>query len=184
MKAPWGMRRLPGLFLTASLATAYCLRIITEIISDCIKIPQDIPLYIGSTAKKLLKILTEKLDFIPKEEAKGLPRIESIKSYFPGQKLEAFGDIHVTPFIVDHSALDSYMFFIETGGKKILFTGDFREHGIIGENNTLEKMVRTYIGEIDILITEGTMLSRVDETKRNPYGIGVGKVCAGAVSGK
>jgi len=32
------------------------------------KIPQDIPLYIGSTAKKLLKILTEKLDFIPRKK--------------------------------------------------------------------------------------------------------------------
>lgn len=132
------------------------------------KIPQDIPLYIGSTAKKLLEILTEKLDSSPKAAEKGLPRVESIKCYFPGQKLNAFGDIHVTPFIVDHSALDAYMFLIESGGKKILFTGDFREHGIIGENNTLEKMVRTYIGEIDILITEGTMLSRIDETGRNP----------------
>ncbi len=131
------------------------------------KIPQDIPLYIGSTAKKLLEILTEKLDLGMKAAEKGLPRIESIRSYFPRKKLEAFGDIHVTPFIVDHSALDAYMFFIETDGKKILFTGDFREHGIIGENNTLEKMVRTYIGEIDILITEGTMLSRMDETKQN-----------------
>lgn len=131
------------------------------------KIPQDIPLYIGSTAKKLLEILTEKLDFGMNTAEKGLPRIESIKRFFPGQKLKVFGDIHVTPFIVDHSALDAYMFFIETGGKKILFTGDFREHGIIGENNTLEKMVQTYIGEIDILITEGTMLSRINETKQN-----------------
>lgn len=132
------------------------------------KIPQDIPLYMGATAKKLLAILTEKLDSGPKAAEKGLPRVESIKCYFPGQKLRAFGDIYVTPFIVDHSALDAYMFFIETGGKKILFTGDFREHGIVGENNTLEKMVRTYIGDIDILITEGTMLSRMDETGQNP----------------
>ena len=28
-------------------------------------------------------------------------------------------------------------------------------------------MAQTYIGEIDILITEGTMLSRIDETKQN-----------------
>lgn len=34
------------------------------------KIPQDIPLYIGSTAKKLLEILTEKLDSIPKAAEK------------------------------------------------------------------------------------------------------------------
>lgn len=132
------------------------------------KIPQDIPLYIGPTAKKLLEILTEKLDSSPKAAEKGLPRVQSIKCYSPGQKLDAFGDIYVTPFIVDHSALDAYMFFIEIDGKKILFTGDFREHGIIGENNTLEKMVQTYIGEIDILITEGTMFSRIDETGRNP----------------
>lgn len=132
------------------------------------KIPQDIPLYIGSTAKKLLEILTEKLDSHPEAVEKGLPRVQSIKCYFPNQKLNEFGDIQITPFLVDHSALDAYMFLIETGGKKILFTGDFREHGIIGENNTFEKMVQTYIGEIDILITEGTMLSRMDETGQNP----------------
>lgn len=34
------------------------------------KIPQDIPFYIGSTAKKLLEILTEKLDSIPKAAEK------------------------------------------------------------------------------------------------------------------
>lgn len=132
------------------------------------KIPQDIPIYIGSTAKKLLEILTEKLDSNPKTVEKGLPRVQSINCYFPNRKLNAFGDIQVTPYLVDHSALDAYMFLVEAGGKKILFTGDFREHGIIGENHTLEKMIQAYIGEIDILITEGTMLSRIDETGRNP----------------
>lgn len=132
------------------------------------KIPQDIPLYIGSTAKKILGILTEKLDSIQGTVEKGLPRIQSMKSYIPAQRIEAFGDIVVTPFIVDHSALDSYMLLIEAAGKKILFSGDFRDHGIIGEKNTLEKTIKEYIGEIDILITEGTMLSRIDEAKWNP----------------
>lgn len=122
----------------------------------------------GSTAKKILEILTEKLDSNPKAAEKGLLRVQSIKGYFPRQKLDTFGDIYVTPFVVDHSALDAYMFLIETSGKKILFTGDFREHGIVGGNNTLAKMVQTYIGEIDILITEGTMLSRIDKTGQNP----------------
>lgn len=54
------------------------------------KIPQDIPLYIGSTAKKLLEILTEKLDSSPKAAEKGLPRVQSIKCYAPGQKLDAW----------------------------------------------------------------------------------------------
>ena len=132
------------------------------------KLPKDIPLYIGSTAKKILEILTERLDKIPDSTEKGLPRIKTMNTYIPGKPLKPFGDIKVTPFVVDHSALDAYMFLIEAGGKKILFTGDFRDHGIAGRNNRLEDMVRAYIGEVDILITEGTMLSRIGETNSNP----------------
>ena len=131
------------------------------------KVPQDVPLYIGSAAKKILEILTEKLDSIPNTAEKGLPRIKDMECYNPGHKM-IFGDIGVTPFFVDHSALDAYMFLLEAGGKKILFTGDFREHGIVGRNGRLERMVKKYIGEVDILITEGTMLSRTEETNKNP----------------
>ena len=132
------------------------------------KIPGDIPLYIGSTAKKILEILTEKLDSIPNTVDKGLPRIQGMNVFQPAEKITAFGDIRVTPFVIDHSALDAYMFLIEIDGKKILFTGDFREHGIAGEKNTLEKVIQTYIHKVDILITEGTMLSRREEAKQNP----------------
>ncbi len=132
------------------------------------KIPRNIPLYIGPTAKKILTILTEKVDLSTRTTDKGLPRIQSMHTYRPGRKLHAFGDIEVTPFIVDHSALDAYMFLIEIAGKRILFTGDFREHGIAGKNDTLEKMVKAYIGRVDILITEGTMLSRLGEARQNP----------------
>lgn len=130
------------------------------------KIPRGIPIYIGSTAKRLLEILTKRLDMIPNTSAKGLPLIQGMNCYYPDRRL-TFGDIFVTPYVVDHSALDAYMFLIEAGGKRILFTGDFREHGIAGENDTLEKLLNTYIGEEDILITEGTMLSRIDEAKHN-----------------
>ncbi|MCH5267496.1 MAG: MBL fold metallo-hydrolase [Lachnospiraceae bacterium] len=132
------------------------------------KIPKGIPLYIGSTAKKILEILTEKLDSVPQISEKGLPRIQGMNVFSPGKEISEFGDIRVTPFVVDHSALDAYMFLIEIDGKKILFTGDFREHGIAGERNTLEKVINTYIGKVDILITEGTMLSRREEAKWNP----------------
>ena len=130
------------------------------------KIPQDIPLYIGAVAKEILEILTERLDYLPDGLGKGLPRIQGMNCYTPAHKM-MFGDIRITPFFVDHSALDSYLFLIETGGKKILFTGDFREHGIAGKHDILERMVQEYIGEVDILITEGTMLSRIDEAREN-----------------
>lgn len=132
------------------------------------RIPKEVPLYIGSTAKKILEILTEKLDSCSNVAQKGLSRVQDMNVYYPNYRILDFDDIKVTPFIVDHSALDAYMFLIELEGKKILFTGDFREHGITGERNTLEKTVNTYIGEIDILLTEGTMLSRREESKWNP----------------
>lgn len=87
------------------------------------RIPENIPLYIGFTAKKILEILTEKLDSIPGTTDKGLPRIQAMKCYVPGHGPYTFGDIRVTPFVVDHSALDAYMFLIEIGGKRVLFTG-------------------------------------------------------------
>jgi ribonuclease J len=125
------------------------------------KIPKGIPLYIGATAKKILEVLTKKLDTLTSE--KGLPIIQGMNTYKVAQWIR-FGDIQVKPLLVDHSALDSYMFLIKAAGKKILFTGDFREHGITGENNRLEKMLFEYgENEIDVLITEGTMLSRLNE---------------------
>ena len=66
-------------------------------------------------------------------------------------------DIKITPYIVDHSAYNSFMLLIESGNKRILHTGDFRNHGYKGVllENTLKK-----IGKIDLLITEGTTFSR------------------------
>ena len=63
--------------------------------------------------------------------------------------------------MVDHSAFDAYMLLIEADGKRILHTGDFRMHGARGGKmpNVFEK----YCKNIDVLITEGTMLSRAGE---------------------
>lgn len=114
------------------------------------QIPKEVPLYIGKTAKRIMEILTEKLDSHRRAEQVGLPRIQGMNCFSPGKKINLFGngDIQVTPFVVDHSALDAYMFLIQAGGKRILFTGDFREHGIAGRNDTFEKGIRTYIGKM------------------------------------
>ncbi len=42
-------------------------------------------------------------------------------------------DITITPYIVDHSAYNSFMFLIEADGKRILHTGDYRNHGYKGK---------------------------------------------------
>ena len=75
------------------------------------------------------------------------------------------GDITVTPVSVDHSAFDSYMFIIEAEGKCIVHTGDFRTHGRLGEN-FFDKL-SGYLGDrsVDVLLTEGTMMSRLSENE-------------------
>ncbi|MBR1627758.1 MAG: hypothetical protein IJ679_00640 [Lachnospiraceae bacterium] len=75
-----------------------------------------------------------------------------------------FHGIEVAPLVCDHSALDAYMFVIRMGGKKILYTGDFREHGVPG-SGTFEKMIREKVGKVDLLVTEGTMVSRKEEAR-------------------
>lgn len=71
------------------------------------------------------------------------------------------GDIRITPFFNCHSIYDSYMFLIEAEGKRIWHTGDYREHGYLGKG--LMPTLRRYATDIDVLITEGTMLNRDDE---------------------
>ena len=63
----------------------------------------------------------------------------------PGENVILVRGNQVLPLYVDHSALDSYMFYIRVSGKSILFTGDFREHGIVGQRGRLERVLKTYV---------------------------------------
>lgn len=74
-----------------------------------------------------------------------------------GETIIINNDIKVTPYIVDHSSYNSCMYLIEADNKKVVHTGDYRNHGkkgIVFEDNIKK------IGKIDALITEGTTLSR------------------------
>ena len=135
-----------------------------------IPVYSDIPMYMGKTAKEILSVVTDYIDI--NAGKKGGELIKAIKTYDPGRELRINGinDIKIMPLAVDHSALDAYMFYIEMAGKKILYTGDFRDHGIASEHDRFWSMIesRKYVpADIDILITEGTMLSREKETKGN-----------------
>ena len=60
-----------------------------------------------------------------------------MKNYTDGKPLDGFRNMKITPICVDHSALDAYMLYIEACGKRILFTGDFRDHGMTGYNTPI-----------------------------------------------
>ena len=111
----------------------------------------EIPLYMGELSKEIALIGAEYQD-------RGLYLRLLGANTFRGGDVFSIGDIRIRPLVIDHSAADSYMFVIEAEGKRVLYTGDFRMHGL--RHHVLEKLVNTYIGEIDVLITEGTLLSR------------------------
>lgn len=111
----------------------------------------DIPLYMGELSKEIALIGSEYQD-------KDLYLRLLGANTFRGGEAFTIGDIHIRPLVIDHSAADSYMFVIEAEGKCVLYTGDFRMHGL--RHHVLEKLVSTYIGKVDVLITEGTSLAR------------------------
>ena len=71
------------------------------------------------------------------------------------------GNIRITPFFCCHSIYDAHMFLIEGEGQRFWHTGDYRQHGYMGKG--LFPMLRRYATNIDVLITEGTMLKRKDK---------------------
>lgn len=125
-------------------------------------IPSYIKQYIGAGAKDVMLCKYEVLNKFG-EYNKQIETVKNMLPYYTKHRIDVSGkgEIFLTPYFVSHSAFDAYMFMIECEGKKILHTGDFRRHSYLGKGlfPTLEK----YVGEVDILITEGTMLGRKQE---------------------
>jgi ribonuclease J len=128
-------------------------------------VPPNISQYIGEGAKEVLLCKYDALMIHnPEDYAEKVEAIKRMRTYNPNQQIDVSqkGEIFVTPYFVSHSAFDAYMFLIECEGKKILHTGDFRNHGYIGKG--LFKVLEKYVRQVDILITEGTMLGREQES--------------------
>lgn len=110
----------------------------------------EVPQYIGEGAKRVLDTRLRVLG----------EHIPDMHTFVANKPLQ-LGCLTVTPFNCSHSAFDAFMFKITDGKKTILHTGDFRSHGYIGKG--LYKFIPTFVGQVDALITEGTMLSRASE---------------------
>jgi len=122
------------------------------------------PIYMGKIAHEIFLNLQETL------HKKNVDAVKAFKTFQSRDRIEA-GDMIVTPYRVDHSAYDSYMFLIECDGKRVLHTGDFRMHGWSG--NCVEAMLKKYIKgkKVDALICEGTMLARNDSERLTEFGL-------------
>ena len=123
----------------------------------------DVEQYIGKGARE---VNICKYSVLAKHDSKydhDLTVAQNMKTYEAAQRYDVGGkgEIFITPFFVDHSAFDSYMFLIEADGKRILHTGDFRGHGYLSKG--LDEILGWKAKNIDVLVTEGTMLDRQEE---------------------
>lgn len=126
------------------------------------RIPVSVQQYIGAGAKEVMQCLYNRLNLHGGFE-KQVETAENMQCYTANTPINVSNknEIVVTPYFVSHSAFDAYMFKIECEGKTILHTGDFRKHGYLGKG--LFPTLKKYIGTVDFLITEGTMLGRIQE---------------------
>ena len=133
------------------------------------QVPEAIPQYIGQMSKEVvLNILEESLNKAMRGKHQQLiekieHRVMSLRSFrtYTSQQTIKVGDVTVTPYFVSHSAADSHMLLIECDGKRVLHTGDLRDHGFLGKG--LQPTLQKWMTGVDVLITEGTMLSRDDD---------------------
>lgn len=111
---------------------------------------ESIPIYMGSTSVEIFNCFSDRVQ----SEYKVSDRIYPLDALNP----ITVGGMKITPIPADHSAYDAFMYLIEAEGKRILHTGDFRLHGFRGK--ATPKLLCRYAPDIDVLIIEGTQLSR------------------------
>lgn len=87
------------------------------------ELPADWPVYCGAGCEKLVRLTGGIFGAVPPHA------FTSWKSGVPF----VIGPFTVTPYLTDHSAFDAYMLLIEVGGKRLLYSGDFRLHGRKGK---------------------------------------------------
>jgi len=109
----------------------------------------DIPIYMSMGTKSLAEVSNAFLNTSVKSG-----KIE----IFDMWKTLKIGDFAITPYLMDHSAPDAAAFLIESDGRRIFYTGDFRGHGRKGI--LLERLTKHPPKNINYLLMEGSMLGR------------------------
>jgi ribonuclease J len=108
-----------------------------------------IPIYMSELGKRLIDA---------PRVFRGLPLLENDFHEFQPWVPEAIGPFKITPYLMDHSAPNSFAFLVEAGGQRLFYSGDLRAHGRKGV--LFERLIKNPPSDIDVLLMEGTMLER------------------------
>jgi len=113
------------------------------------ELPPNWPIWTGSGSAKLIAITAD----ITRQKL-----TRAIHTWHSRSRPIAIGSFTITPILTDHSAFDAYMLLVESAGKRILYTGDFRRHG--RKSVLVDRMMANPPPHIDVLVTEGTNLGQ------------------------
>ena len=148
----------------------------------------DIPVYCSQASKCVMdmldttsnmgEFLREKVSFcfVPKKRGDGLKRLDcrdpdgnAFREIEVRDKKFTIGSLGITPLPVDHSLPGAMAYAIETSSGVIIYSGDFRFHGLNKE--LTEKFVEKATSfEPELFICEGTRVdSNVTETEKDVY---------------
>jgi ribonuclease J len=106
-----------------------------------------IPIYLGKTAQKVIE-----LDIMDPGARK---KIGDARHYGSGRQ-NTIGNFKVTPYLVDHAAVDSYALVVKAGAKTVIYSGDLRMNGYLKE--ATDYFLDHAPKKADRLLLEGTML--------------------------
>lgn len=121
-------------------------------------LPTGVPIAIGAAAQRIIRAAS---DFVPGNVSQFQNTI-TLNDKKPIQ----IGPFTVTPFLVDHSAYDSYAFLVEADGQRLFYSGDFRGHG--RKAPLFQRFVKSPPKNVDILFMEGSSLGRLKPDEQLP----------------
>ncbi|MDR1026973.1 MAG: MBL fold metallo-hydrolase, partial [Rickettsiales bacterium] len=122
-----------------------------------------IPVYTGKATDAILKASAE---YINKAKDAGVPfELPEMFAFKDARIVDGFkkynvGAFTIMPYPVDHAAYESMAFLIEADGKRIFYSGDFRNHG--RTKNRTEHLIANPPKDIDVLLMEGSSIQRLN----------------------
>lgn len=116
----------------------------------------DIPVIMGKAA---MEIITAAAPFIPNST-----KLTNIQANLANQQPIKIGPFTITPYLVDHSAFDSYALLVEADGKRLFYSGDLRMHG--RKSPLTERLMSHPPKDIDVLLLEGSSLGRLQNNEQ------------------
>jgi ribonuclease J len=120
-------------------------------------LPASTPLFMGAAAERIIAAAAM---FI-----RGGSALQAAHHLEDGVPLDV-GPFRVTPFLIDHSAYDSYVLEVRTGGKTLFYSGDLRGQG--RKAALFERLVWRAPRSVDALLLEGSSIGRLPAGDRFP----------------